>query len=331
MIMTKKVLYSVCTRRPILRKNWICVVLLWFAASVTWANETTGAIAELGLSAEMQIMPYKSSAGMSSLLSVMEETYVIKFVVNDESGNHITGATVKIDGTSYQTGTADTTEVVLIRPARPATYTYWVNKEGYTIVTGILSICDNCFTLVQKVVLGKFEEPGGSHLNRPVTLPSTDGVIYNIPPGKHYVASRSNFIFTIKALNGGSLEHLTVTTGTSRDQNGGVILDRISADSLIVTIKMVNEPLTLTIWGVRNASDIPSLDGGGVEVWSYDGQLYIRSPWAEQVRVYALSGQLYKQQRLSVGETQNITLPTGFYIVSFEKSGVKRKVVIAPR
>jgi hypothetical protein len=260
-----------------------------------------------------------------------DTTYLIKFVVRDESNHSISGATIKLDGTSYLTSANDTTYISLTRPERPATYTYWVNKDSYTIVTGTLSICEKCYTIIIHVVLGIAEAPNGSRTNRPVILPPTEGVIFNIPPGKHFVASRSNFIFTIKAEKGYGLEHLAVTTGTSRDQNGGVVQNRISADSLVVTVKMVNEPLTLTISGVRSGEvDVPSLDGS-VEVWSYNGQLYLRSPWAEQVRIYALSGQLYKQQQLSAGETQNLSLPTGFYIVSFEKSGVKRKVVIAPR
>jgi hypothetical protein len=52
----------------------------------------------------------------------------------------------------------------------------------------------------------------------------------------------------------------------------------------------------------------------GAAVWSYGGNLYVRTPQPAALYVYTVAGMLYRQQMLPAGETA-VTLPQGTYFV----------------
>ncbi|MDR0844478.1 MAG: T9SS type A sorting domain-containing protein, partial [Tannerella sp.] len=156
-------------------------------------------------------------------------------------------------------------------------------------------------------------------------LPAGAGFTYNIRPGYHFVDSRDDFPFIIittdtdtpGVLKAGNhpLDNLKVTTGTARDTDGRVILERIATDSMRVTIKMVNENITITVTS-GTPDGIKTVDGA--KVWSYGGELNLYSPTSGTAQVYSLTGQLVKKLTYTAGETVTQPLARGIYIVRID-------------
>jgi hypothetical protein len=79
-------------------------------------------------------------------------------------------------------------------------------------------------------------------------------------------------------------------------------------------------PVQLNRWGVGNeAFTAPA-------IWSYGNSLHVRTPQPAALKVYTLSGALFRRQTLPAGET-SISLPQGTYIVKI--GSVAAKVTIA--
>jgi hypothetical protein len=144
------------------------------------------------------------------------------------------------------------------------------------------------------------------------------------------VDSRSDFVFiaitTADDTNGNlkaaghPLDNLKVTTGTARDTDGRVILERIALDSMRVTIKMVNENIRITV-----TSDTP--DGietvESAKVWGYGGALYISSPTSGTAQVYSLTGRLTSIFNYTAGVLFSTPLAKGVYIVKTDNETFK--------
>jgi hypothetical protein len=246
-------------------------------------------------------------------------------------GSPITSYTVTIYSGGIAIGTVSGTgsPITITGLSNGVTYTFSVTANN-AIGAGPASAVSNAVTPLASVTPPTPPTP----INRLVYLPAVPGLTYDRPAGIDHVPSRSDYVFIIIATDftpqgtlkaaGNPLDNLKVTTGTYRDTNGGVILERIAIDSMRVTIKMVNENLTITITsGTPDGTE--TVDGA--KVWSYDGQLNLYSPTNEKASIYTLTGQLYKKQSLSAGETVTLPLAKGFYIVVFE-SGIKQKLLV---
>jgi hypothetical protein len=172
--------------------------------------------------------------------------------------------------------------------------------------------------------------PPAQPIKRQIYLPATEGFTYNIRAGFHYVDSRNDFPFIIispiddtpvnlKAA-GHPLDNLRVTTGTARDTDGRVILERISLDSMRVTIKMVNENIRITVTsGTPDGTETVE----SAKVWSYGGALYITASTSGTAQVFSLTGQLVKTIPYAAGETVTQPLARGIYIVKTARQAWK--------
>lgn len=141
-----------------------------------------------------------------------------------------------------------------------------------------------------------FDADGGSV--SPATLTVTEGIVIGTLPEP----TRAGYIFNgwFTEANGLGTQYTASTIAT-----GNVTL----------YAAWVSVPT-----GVEELSDV-------LKVWSSGGQLYIRTPQAEKVRIYTLTGKLYKQLVVPANEMLNLPLAKGFYIVVFE-SGVNQKVMV---
>jgi hypothetical protein len=167
--------------------------------------------------------------------------------------------------------------------------------------------------------------PPSAPIKRQIYLPAAEGFTYNIRAGYHYVDSRSDFPFIIITTTddtpghlkaaGHPLDNLKVTTGTARDTNGGVILERIALDSMRVTIKMVNQNIRITVTG-GTPDGTETVESA--KVWSYGGALHLYSPTSGTAQVFSLTGQLVKTLTFASGETASATLARGIYIVRID-------------
>jgi hypothetical protein len=164
--------------------------------------------------------------------------------------------------------------------------------------------------------------PPPTPIKRQVYLPASTTFTYDPPAGVYYVDSRSAFTFVVIG-SSSDLDRLKVTTGTARDTDGHLVLDRLSTDSVRVTIYLINENIRITVTaGSPDGNEAVN----GLKVWSHGGQICITSPASGTARIYSLTGQLVKQLTCTSGETDQQPLAAGVYIVKTE-SGTWKVIV----
>lgn len=157
-------------------------------------------------------------------------------------------------------------------------------------------------------------------IQREIHLPYVEGLTFNPGPGKHFVRSQSDFVFTVSTmLRSSSLDDLTVETGNEIRDKDGVMMEKNEDGSVTVTIKRVTENLMITVNGVSPTST-ESIDG--TNVWSYKRNVYVKSDKLADVRIYDMNGRLYLQQKVDAGETI-ISLSQGFYTILLNDKAYK--------
>ncbi|MDR3260859.1 MAG: T9SS type A sorting domain-containing protein, partial [Tannerella sp.] len=163
-------------------------------------------------------------------------------------------------------------------------------------------------------------------LHREIIVPSQEGVLSNPPPGIYYVESRRDFSVTLYPQEGYTLDFLRVFTGArTQDEEGNMETVHNADGSLTVTFHYVVEPLKVLYMNVFFTGN-GSIDTAPV-LWSEAGTLYIQTPQAVAVKIYTLTGQTYKQQKVAGGGRAAIPLPPGMYIVTLD-DGLRQKVII---
>ncbi|MDR3261758.1 MAG: T9SS type A sorting domain-containing protein, partial [Tannerella sp.] len=161
---------------------------------------------------------------------------------------------------------------------------------------------------------------------REIIVPTQEGVLSNPPPGVYYVESRRNFSVTLSPQEGYTLDFLRVFTGARTQDEEGSMETVYNADgSLTVTFHSVIEPLKVWYMNVFFTGN-GSIDAAPV-LWSDAGTLYIQTSQAVAVKIYTLTGQVYKQQKVVGGGKTAIPLPPGMYIVTLN-DGLRQKVII---
>ena len=165
-------------------------------------------------------------------------------------------------------------------------------------------------------------DPG---IQRAVLIPEVTGLITSLPPGEHFVKGHDDFVFTMTPLPGYSLDGVSVKTNNPKwDNNRGVILDKIAADIVKVTILQVTEPLILTIEGV-NPTNIISV-ASNAAIWTEPGLLFVDVEKPVVLSVYTVSGCLHTQKQLNEGKSV-LSLPAGFYIVLLDHKTYQKVIV----
>jgi len=148
-------------------------------------------------------------------------------------------------------------------------------------------------------------------IQREIMLFAGTGVSLSLTPNVlHYMISSQDFTFTVTAKPGYNLDNLKVTTGIDLRDREGISLTQNADGSVMVTIKNVTEHLfvTVTIGALANET----LET--VKVWAYDHSLNVQTDQLATLRIYTMSGQLFRNMPIPEGLT-TIPLPRGIYTV----------------
>jgi hypothetical protein len=158
---------------------------------------------------------------------------------------------------------------------------------------------------------------------RIVSMPEVTGVTTSPKAGRHIISSTSDFPFSVKF----SHSKMPTPVRTSRFFNGvqEVLNGVVNAEGgYDYVIRNVQEPVAIYL--DPNVGNVV-VDNEEQAVWSTAGQVYVKTERADTVVIYSSSGAIVKRAELPEGTTA-IPLSAGLYIVTLEKSGIKRKVLI---
>ncbi|MDR2764776.1 MAG: hypothetical protein LBB90_07055, partial [Tannerella sp.] len=180
-------------------------------------------------------------------------------------------------------------------------------SNNYKPVEGWVTVTIPCYAV-----------PGSQ--KRQVFLPQVPGMTSNPPAGVHYVASGTDFIFTLTPqapMQGLSRPSLTVETVPKTD-----VLITPQADgsyTVRIPVGIPNIQIKIQVNTLETANEtVPT-----ARVWAGDRTLYIAAATAGEARVYAVTGQLLKTLPHLAGETVTAQLPLGMYIVVAEGKAYK--------
>lgn len=154
---------------------------------------------------------------------------------------------------------------------------------------------------------------------REVNLPSVSNAILDKSPGKHYIPSRHDFTFTIQPAGGEENIPFVHTDRTSMPDSEGVITVNNGDGTFTVTIKHVQQNINVSIDFITGNEQINQDNN----IWVYNNQLYITTTSAEKAKIYNATGKLIKTIPIATGETVNLPLPKGFYIVNIQDKSYK--------
>jgi hypothetical protein len=145
-------------------------------------------------------------------------------------------------------------------------------------------------------------------------------------PGIYYVRGHQDFFMLLYPQEGYSLENMRVVTGSVRmDNDGGTEITRNVDGTITVIFRDVTEPLDVMYNSILYTGNAPVT--GSPAIWSEGSTLYVQASSQQSVlKIYTLTGQIYKRQDIGVGRT-SITLPAGMYIIMLD-DGLRQKIVI---
>ena len=89
----------------------------------------------------------------------------------------------------------------------------------------------------------------------------------------------------------------------------------------VYTIKNVDGLVTITVYGVKEATPVGMEDIEGVQVYSHEGAIYVYTPTEKRVMIVAMNGVL-KANGEQIGK-RRYELPRGFYVVWVEGESFK--------
>lgn len=163
------------------------------------------------------------------------------------------------------------------------------------------------------------DEVAPGTLLRPVTIPVVFDAALSREPGVHQTPSAEDFTFTIKPTGSNVGKVPTVSTGrTDLPDSEGVTYAKLSDGSYLVTIVRVQSPINLTIdFATGNAAVENN------SVWSNGNLLYMSTATSGVANIYSITGALVNTVALTAGETANVSLPTGFYVVTVNGKAYK--------
>lgn len=172
-------------------------------------------------------------------------------------------------------------------------------------------------------VINLIEDDIPSEILRQVTMPEISDAIVSITSGEKYVISGKNFSFTIQptGANAGKIPVITTNRMTIPDSEG-IKIEELGNGIFKVTILEVREPIDITV----DFTTDNELIMNDCNVWTYNGQLYITSTVSGNASIHNVAGSMIGLVSVIKGETVNIVLPTGFYVVTI--NGKSYKVVI---
>lgn len=164
------------------------------------------------------------------------------------------------------------------------------------------------------------------HINREIRLYAPNSVETDPIVGLHYVQSQEDFEFIVNVKEGYSLEDINIVTNDPiwNDQ-GGIIKEMVSENSMKVSILTVTKPLVVTVSGINPVSNDEIVDDSA-KAWAHNGKIYVNTTEAETVAIFTTMGHLYKHEKVKEGITVFDAEP-GIYFVKFN-NGYTGKVFV---
>lgn len=163
-------------------------------------------------------------------------------------------------------------------------------------------------------------------LTRMIMMPAIPGAVCDHLPGMHFVKSREDFIFTFTPTgdNIGKIPEITTSRGTTMDKIGVKTVANPDG-SYTVTIRQVQSNINIYVKFGTTANEI--IHSG--KIWTNGGDiLYIFSDKADKARIYTIRGTLVQTFDIIAGSITQVSLPRGIYIIAWEGSRQRQKVVI---
>jgi len=148
---------------------------------------------------------------------------------------------------------------------------------------------------------------------RRVHLPHTTNAIFNKNSGTHYIESMKDFEFTIQPTgeNTGKMPVITTDRTSIPDSEGVKIVDN-GDGTFFVTILRVQQDIYINL-DFATGNDMIGSDNN---IWTGKNQLYIKADKTGDATIYNAAGALIKMVPLIAGETANVSLSAGFYLVT---------------
>ena len=144
--------------------------------------------------------------------------------------------------------------------------------------------------------------------------------------GIHQVQSQTDFEFIVSVKDGYSMEDITIETDDPIwTDNGGIVKEVISENSIKVSILTVTKPLIVTVSGISPVSN-DDVSEDISKAWAHNGKIYVKTTESQIISVYTTMGHLYKQEKVEEGITSFKAEP-GVYFIKFD-NGYTGKVFI---
>ena len=138
-----------------------------------------------------------------------------------------------------------------------------------------------------------------------------------IIPSSRVVEEGGTLTFTIEIEEGYVADSMLVTVS----QGIGKAVEVKPDEEGIYTVKNVDGLVTITVYGVKEATPVGVEDIEGVQVYSHEGAIYVYTPTEARVMIVAMNGVL-KANEEQIGK-RRYELPRGFYVVWVEGESFK--------
>ncbi len=138
-----------------------------------------------------------------------------------------------------------------------------------------------------------------------------------IIPSSRVVEEGGTLTFTIEIEEGYVADSMMVTVS----QGIGKAVEVKPDEEGIYTIKNVDGLVTITVYGVKEATPVGMEDIEGVQVYAHEGAIYVYTPTEKRVMIVAMNGVL-KANGEQIGK-RRYELPRGFYVVWVEGESFK--------
>ena len=241
--------------------------------------------------------------------------------------------TITISGTTNGTVTADKEkanigeEVTLtVTPNAGYELADLTVKAGETIIT----VTDNKFTMPagNVVVTATFEKkPEPEPEPEPTPEPEPEPTYYRVDlrpvegatiiPSAQWVEEGGTLTFTVEIEEGYVADGMVVTVS----QGAGKAVEVKPDAEGVYTVRNVDGRVTITVYGVEEATPVGVETIDGVRVYSYEGAIYVHTPTEKRVMIVAMNGVL-KANGEQVGK-RRYELPRGFYVVWVDGASFK--------
>ena len=138
-----------------------------------------------------------------------------------------------------------------------------------------------------------------------------------IIPSSRVVEEGGTLTFTIEIEEGYVADSMLVTVS----QGIGKAVEVKPDEEGIYTIKNVDGLVTITVYGVKEATPVGMENIEGVQVYAHEGAIYVYTPTEKRVMIVAMNGVL-KANGEQIGK-RRYELPRGFYVVWVEGESFK--------